>query len=239
MGCLGTEVLDEDTAKLLATLDLKIKDYETIFEENVNKVKKDKEDQLKNRHEELSRLKEKNEEITEKVIRPLNKKSLEGFEFDSLLNSLDKMHYIFTVGLELADTFKNITLKKLEEKVKTTPAILASAINNEIEEIRKQSPLEFLNSPQGKVLKNALEKQGMSEVALNSTKKDLMKERAERRKLEREEFGIKVNEYDDEDLFKLEINFQKLVQIEKKDIKNNYKEYAREQLVEAMYKNKK
>ena len=239
MGCLGTEVLDEDTAKLLATLDLKIKDYETIFEENVNKVKKDKEDQLKNRHEELSRLKEKNEEITEKVIRPLNKKSLEGFEFDSLLNSLDKMHYIFTVGLELADTFKNITLKKLEEKVKTTPAILASAINNEIEEIRKQSPLEFLNSPQGKVLKNALEKQGMSEVALNSTKKELMKERAERRKLEREEFGIKVNEYDDEDLLKLEINFQKLVQIEKKDIKNNYKEYAREQLVEAMYKNKK
>ena len=239
MGCLGTEVLDEDTAKLLATLDLKIKDYETIFEENVNKVKKDKEEQLKNRHEELSRLKEKNEEITEKVIRPLNKKSLEGFEFDSLLNSLDKMHYIFTVGLELADTFKNITLKKLEEKVKSTPAILASAINNEIEEIRKQSPLEFLNSPQGKVLKNALEKQGMSEVALNSTKKELMKERAERRKLEREEFGIKVNEYDDEDLLKLEINFQKLVQIEKRDIKNNYKEYAREQLVEAMYKNKK
>ena len=239
MGCLGTEVLDEDTAKLLATLDLKIKDYETIFEENVNKVKKDKEEQLKNRHEELSRLKEKNEEITEKVIRPLNKKSLEGFEFDSLLNSLDKMHYIFTVGLELSDTFKNITLKKLEEKVKTTPAILASAINNEIEEIRKQSPLEFLNSPQGKVLKNALEKQGMSEVALNSTKKDLMKERAERRKLEREEFGIKVNEYDDEDLLKLAINFQKLVQIEKRDIKNNYKEYAREQLVEAMYKNKK
>ena len=239
MGCLGTEVLDEDTAKLLATLDLKIKDYETIFEENVNKVKKDKEEQLKNRHEELSGLKEKNEEITEKVIRPLNKKSLEGFEFDSLLNSLDKMHYIFTVGLELADTFKNITLKKLEEKVKTTPAILASAINNEIEEIRKQSPLEFLNSPQGKVLKNALEKQGMSEVALNSTKKELMKERAERRKLEREEFGIKVNEYDDEDLLKLEINFQKLVQIEKRDIKNNYKEYAREQLVEAMYKNKK
>ena len=239
MGCLGTEVLDEDTAKLLATLDLKIKDYETIFEENVNKVKKDKEEQLKKRHEELSRLKEKNEEITEKVIRPLNKKSLEGFEFDSLLNSLDKMHYIFTVGLELADTFKNITLKKLEEKVKSTPAILASAINNEIEEIRKQSPLEFLNSPQGKVLKNALEKQGMSEVALNSTKKELMKERAERRKLEREEFGIKVNEYDDEDLLKLEINFQKLVQIEKRDIKNNYKEYAREQLVEAMYKNKK
>ena len=149
------------------------------------------------------------------------------------------MHYIFTVGLELADTFKNITLKKLEEKVKSTPAILASAINNEIEEIRKQSPLEFLNSPQGKVLKNALEKQGMSEVALNSTKKELMKERAERRKLEREEFGIKVNEYDDEDLLKLEINFQKLVQIEKRDIKNNYKEYAREQLVEAMYKNKK
>ena len=239
MGCLGTEVLDEDTAKLLATLDLKIKHYETIFEENVNKVKKDKEEQLKKRHEELSRLKEKNEEITEKVIRPLNKKSLEGFEFDSLLNSLDKMHYIFTVGLELADTFKNITLKKLEEKVKSTPAILASAINNEIEEIRKQSPLEFLNSPQGKVLKNALEKQGMSEVALNSTKKELMKERAERRKLEREEFGIKVNEYDDEDLLKLEINFQKLVQIEKRDIKNNYKEYAREQLVEAMYKNKK
>ena len=43
-----------------------------------------------------------------------------------------------------------------------------------------------------------------------------------------------MNEYDDEDLLKLAINFQKLVQIEKRDIKNNYKEYAREQLVEAM-----
>ena len=38
----------------------------------------------------------------------------------------------------------------------------------------------------------------MSETILKSVKKQLLKERGERRKAEREEFGIKVNEFDDE-----------------------------------------
>ena len=66
-----------------------------------------------------------------------------------------------------------------------------------------------------------------------------MKERAERRKAEREEFGIKVNEFDEEDILKMEIDLATFVMIEKKDIKNKYREYAREKLVEQIYKNKK
>ena len=212
-----------------------------------NNCTEHKEKQLKNRHERLSELKEKNEEITEEIIKELNKKELVnpeeesglGFELEILLNYLDKMYFILSVGLELAETLKNITLKKLEDKVKSAGAIAASQINKQIEEIKKQSPLQFLESPQGKVLKDALAKHGLSEVALTSKKKELMKERAERRKAEREEFGIKVNEFDEEDILKMEIDLATFVMIEQKDIKNNYREYAREKLVEQIYKNKK
>lgn len=250
MGCLGSlgvNVIDEDTAKLLSTLDLKIEEYDKTFNKNSKEAEEHKEKQLKNRHEKLSGLKEKNEEITEEIIKELNKKELVnpeeesglGFELEILLNYLDKMYFILSVGLELAESLKNITLKKLEDKVKSAGAIAASQINKQIEEIKKQSPLQFLESPQGKVLKDALAKKGLSEVALTSKKKELMKERAERRKAEREEFGIKVNEFDEEDILKMEIDLATFVMIEQKDIKNNYREYAREKLVEQIYKNKK
>ncbi len=67
----------------------------------------------------------------------------------------------------------------------------------------------------------------------------IIKKREKRRKNEREEFGIKVNEFDEEDILKMEIDLATFVMIEKKDIKNNYREYAREKLVEQIYKNKK
>ena len=37
----------------------------------------------------------------------------------------------------------------------------------------------------------------------------------------------------------MEIDLATFVMIEQKDIKNNYREYAREKLVEQVYKNKK
>ena len=42
MGCLGIEVIDEETSKILATLDLKVEEYKKTFETNVEKVKKSK-----------------------------------------------------------------------------------------------------------------------------------------------------------------------------------------------------
>ena len=64
MGCLGSlgvNVIDEDTAKLLSTLDLKIEEYDKTFNKNSKEANELKEKQLKNRHEKLSGLKEKNE----------------------------------------------------------------------------------------------------------------------------------------------------------------------------------
>ena len=68
------------------------------------------------------------------------------------------MHYIYELGLELVDPLKKITLNKLEEKAKSAPAITVKKIEEEIEAIKKQSAKDFLNSTNGKVLKNALEK---------------------------------------------------------------------------------
>ena len=93
------------------------------------------------------------------------------------------MHYIFELGFELAKPLRKITLDKLLEKSKSAPAITLNAIKKEIEEIKKIPVLDFLNSAHGKVLKNALRKKGMSETILKSTKKQLLKERGERKKL--------------------------------------------------------
>ena len=234
MGCLGVEVIDEETSKILATLDLKVEEYKETFKTNVEKVKKKQEDQLKARHDTLSELKEKNEEITEKTIRKLNGDELK-VEIDILSNILDKMHYIFEIGLSLVEPLRKVTLDKLIEKSKTAPAITVNKIKSQIEEIEKIPVLDFLKSTHGKVLKNALEKKGMSVTILKSAKKDLFKERGERRKAEREEFGIKVNEFEDEDIDKIKFDLYDLVEEEYKGFDQIYREHVREKMVENYY----
>ena len=39
MGCLGVEVIDEETSKILATLDLKVEEYKETFKIRNNKNK--------------------------------------------------------------------------------------------------------------------------------------------------------------------------------------------------------
>ena len=234
MGCLGIEVIDEETSKILATLDLKVEEYKKTFETNVEKVKKKQEDQLKARHDTLSELKEKNEEITEKTIRKLNGDELK-VEIDILSNILDKMHYIFEIGLSLVEPLRKVTLDKLIEQSKSAPAITVNKIKSQIEEIEKIPVLDFLKSTHGKVLKNALEKKGMSVTILKSAKKDLFKERGERRKAEREEFGIKVNEFEDEDIDKIKFDLYDLVEEEYKGFDQIYREHVREKMVENYY----
>ena len=45
-------------------------------------------------------------------------------EIDILSNEVDKMHYIFDIGLTLVEHIRKITLNKLLEKTKSIPSIL-------------------------------------------------------------------------------------------------------------------
>ena len=75
----------------------------------------------------------------------------------------------------------------------------------------------------------------MSETILKSVKKQLLKERGERRKAEREEFGIKVNEFDDENIDKMKLDLYSLVEKEYKDINKHFIDFARDKMIEGMY----
>ena len=232
MGCLGFGV-DPDIAKILGTLDIKYEQAIEIFDNSVKKAKVEQEKQLETRKKELAKLKENNQ-LTEEKIKKLNKDELE-VEIKFLENEVDRMHYIYTVGLELVEPIRKVTLDKLMEKAKSAPAITLNKINQEIEEVKKIPVIEFLNSTYGKVLKEALEKKGMSATLLKSFKNQLLKERKQRRKVEREEFGIEKNEFDDENMDELKLDLFKLISDDIKDgaIQKNYREYVRGKMIEA------
>ena len=231
MGCLGLGV-DPEIAKILGTLDIKMEEYHKVFVDGVKKAKDKQEKQLKERKEELQQLKQKNQEITEEVIKKLNKIELD-VEIDFLANQVDKMHYIFSIGLELVEPIRKVTLDKLIEKSKKAPAMTLRTIQNQIDEVKNIPIIEFLNSTYGKVLREALEKKGMSATLLKSFKNQLFKERGQRRKVEREEFGIKTNEFDDESMDDLKLDLYSLIESEYKDINKNFREYARGKMIEA------
>jgi len=231
MGCLGFGV-DPEIAKILGTLDIKMEEYHKVFVDGVKKAKDKQQKQLKERKEELQQLKQKNQEITEEVIKKLNKAELD-VEIDLLANQVDKMHYIFSIGLELVEPIRKVTLDKLIEKSKKAPAMTLRTIQNQIDEVKNIPIIEFLNSTYGKVLREALEKKGMSATLLKSFKNQLFKERGQRRKVEREEFGIKTNEFDDESMDDLKLDLYSLIESEYKDINKNFREYARGKMIEA------
>ena len=231
MGC-GFGV-DPDIAKILGTLDIKYEQAIEIFKNKVKEAKDEQEKQLETRKKELAKLKENNQ-LTEENIKKLNKDELK-VEIKFLENEVDRMHYIYTVGLELVEPIRKVTLDKLMEKAKSAPAITLNKINQEIEEVKKIPVIEFLNSTYGKLLKEALEKKGMSATLLKSFKNQLLKERRQRRKVEREEFGIEKNEFDDENMDELKLDLFKLIDDDIKDgaIQKNYREYVRGKMIEA------
>ena len=234
MGCTGFRVgVDPEITKIIASLDTNIEEYDKTFNKEAEKAKKAQEKQLKERKEELTKLKEKNEEITEKKIRELNKEELK-VEIELLSNAVDKMHYIFSVGLELAEPIRKVTIDKLMEKAKSAPAITVNKINSEIAEVKKIPVIEFIDSTYGKVLKDAMEKKGMSATVLKGVKNDLFKERQKRRKAEKEEFNIKVNEFDDENIDNIKLDLFDLIKQEYKDINKHFRDYCRDKIVEGM-----
>ena len=73
----------------------------------------------------------------------------------------------------------------------------------------------------------------MSEALLTDTKKQIFKERQERRKKEREEFDIKVNEFEGENIDKIKLDLFSLVteELEKGKV---FKDYFKEKMTENM-----
>jgi hypothetical protein len=233
MGC--SVGVDPEIAKILLTLDEKIEDYQKTFVEDAKNAKDAIDKQLNERKDKLKNLKEKKEEITEEILKELNEKELEK-ELDILSNEVDKMHYIFDTGLTLVEPIRKITLNKLLEKAKSAPSIALASINKEIEEIKKIPIIEFLDATYGKVLKDALVKKGLSETLLGKVKEGLMDERKERRKMERKEFGIKVNEFKGEDITQLNLDLMSLIKSEYKEIGKNFKSYVKGKMVDILLK---
>ena len=231
MGCLEPPV-DPEIAKILATLDIKVEEYQKVFEEEAKKTKDAFESQQNKRKTTLENWKKESKQITEQDIRKLNQDEFK-VEVDFLVNQLDKMHYIFSIALELIEPIRKVTIDKLMEKAKSAPAITLNKINSQIEEIKNYPILEFLNSTYGKVLREALEKKGMSATVLKGYKNKLFKERNQRRKVERDLYGIEKNEFDDEKMDELKLDLFELIQSEYKDIDRNFREYARGKMVEA------
>ena len=183
MGCCGIvfeQEVDPEIAKILASLDTKIEDYQKTFDKDVAEVKEKMEKGLKDRHEELSNLKKEKGKIPEDDIKRLNKAELK-VEISMISNQVNKMHYIFDTGLELVAPLRKITLDSLLEKAKSAPAIALKSINEKIEKVKSEPAIDFLNSTYGKVLKDALVKKGMSETLLKGFKKKF-NERKKRKK---------------------------------------------------------
>ena len=145
------------------------------------------------------------------------------------------MHYIFDLGLELVGRIRKVTLDQLLNKAKSAPAIALKKINAQIEEIKNYPVLDFLNSTYGKVLRDALAKKGLSETLLGGVKKQIMKKRGERRKAERKEFNIKINEFENENIDQLKLDLMELIKSEHKDIGKYIKGFVRDKIIEEMF----
>ena len=115
-----------------------------------------------------------------------------------IIKEVNKKVKMYEIGLEYSDVLREKLLTKLEKKINGPTA---SIVKNQIEKIKKLSPAEFLDSEFGKPLKDLLKKKGLTDTAMKDYMDKLMAERAERRKKEREEFGIAVNEYPDEEIY--------------------------------------
>ena len=199
---------DPDIKKIIDEVNEKCDELEEVFKKKRDELKKAQEESFSDRHKELKELKDKNEEITEKTLIDLNKKEVD-VEVKALTQKVNEIHCLFEKGLEFAEPLKKVSIDKLLEKAKSAPAIGVKKINAEIEEIKKMPDVEFLNSKFGKPLKTALAKKGMSKTFLTDFKKNLLKERSDRRKKEREEFGIKKNEFDEDE--NIDINLSSLI----------------------------
>ena len=201
MGCCGGSVgslPDGGVSEIIEEVGTKLIEIEAEFSDV--EILSRKEKTLIARHDELVAAfaaKIKEEKLTE-LIKELNGKDLD-IDNELIMNQLNKMKKMYEIALEYAEKLRGKLLAQLEEKVKSAPG--GALLKRQIDRIKQLPTNEFLDSEYAKPLKDFLEKKGLSESVLESYIQKLTKERAERRKKEREEFGIAVNEYPDEELY--------------------------------------
>ena len=230
MGCssLPCNFVRTDPAiqKILDELDEKYQEAKKNFIKDKEKLEIKQNNQRNERYTKLTEYKNKGEKISEEELKKLNKTEA-GVEEDVLIQKASEMHCLFEIGLGFTEPMRTIAIDKLLEKAKSAPAAAVKRFNDEIEEIKKLPPVELLDSVYCKALMSALAKKGLSSSLLNDFKKNLLKDRGERRKKEREEFGIEKNEFDDDE--DIDIDLFSLV---KSEAKENFEDYAKSKLKE-------
>ena len=203
MGCLGCSGVDVDLTidgldEMLKDLPAELTEIELKYPDD--KLQEKKEEVLKKRHEELEKVDKKVERLVISMVKDFNDQELK-IDNELIKIKLDKLHDQYELGLKTALKAKNKLIEKLEQQIEKASSLAKEILSKKINEIKAMTPAEFLESEFGKPIKDALEKQGLSESALKSYKDDLRNQRAERRKKEREEFDIKQNEWPEEEMF--------------------------------------
>ena len=187
MGCLNCLPVDPELQKILEDVAKKSPDIVKPFVIKKNEIDEKKKQLLEERKQKVSEAKDAKEEDLEKLLKEYNKKEVE-IEKELIGNEVEKMYALWELGLDLSQPLKNYTIDKLTKKLDKTPGPLKPAVNKQINEIKAYSPHQFLNSSFGKPLKTALIKQGMNKELLVDFRKELLKDRANRRKEERNTF---------------------------------------------------
>ena len=197
MGCCGSNMPGgaSEFQDVLVEVSEKLVKIEEEF--SATEELKEKEEILKLRHDALSAADKNNEEALTKLIKEFNQKELD-VDNKLIIKEVNKKVKMYELGLEYSDVLRAKLLEKLEKKVNGPGAAI---VKSQIEKIKKLSPAEFLDSEFGKPLKDLLKKKGLTDSAMKDYMDKLMAERAERRKKEREEFKIAVNEYPDEEVY--------------------------------------
>ena len=197
MGCLSPPIPPE-VEELLKEVTKRGDEIANKFLIEANQKQREKEEVIQERHEKVKEADLRDTESLNKLLLEYNKKEIEK-DKELIENEVEKLHCIYEMGLDLSDKLKEITLDKLKKKLDDAPELAKRAINSQIEQVKKYTPKEFLNSEFGKPLKTALEKQGLRDKYLKDYIQNLEKERKERRAEERKEFGISKNEFPPED----------------------------------------
>ena len=203
MGCLGCSGVDVDLTidgldEMLKDLPAELTEIELKYPDD--KLQEKKEEVLKKRHEELEKVDKKVERLVISMVKDFNDQELK-IDNELIKIKLDKLHDQYELGLKTALKAKNKLIEKLEQQIEKASSLAKEILSKKINEIKSMTPAEFLESEFGKPIKDALEKQGISQTGLKSYKDDLRNQRAERRKKEREEFDIKQNEWPEEEMF--------------------------------------
>ena len=178
----------------------------------------------------MKKAKEETEKELTETLKQLNDKEYE-VEQDLLINEANKMHCLFDLGLEFANPVKDIALDELKEKAAKAPSMAVAKIQSEIEEIKKYTPRQVLDTTVGKPIMSALAKKGMSETVLKSFKKDLIKQRGDRRKKEMKEFNIEIK-YPEEK--SIDVDLFQFIKEEYKDFKDTLKKEMIKQVIKSV-----